>query len=233
MYSHGLITKEALETGLKTVIAHKGDEGEGRTAQAARGLLAFVAGQWEEAERLLSPLFSGDDEPDSLARWLLLICAMEKEPGARTAGAAYGAIRARYSFFPEYWYRGARAFSGAIAADYAERCITLAPAGPFAEECRGILAVSVGLDPGDGPSLKSLAEIEELLSRAVAGGNPALLSSLLPLISLPDNSYTVFAVGALRALAETPLFGDYFESLVEKSSGRLAERLRYICGGRG
>jgi hypothetical protein len=233
MYSHGLITKEAVETGLETVIAHKGDEGEGKTAQAARGLLAFAAGQWEETERLLAPLFGGDDEPDSFARWLLLICALEKEPESRTAGAAYGAIRARYSSFPEYWYRGARAFSGTIAADYAERCITLAPAGPFAEECRGILAASVGLDPGDGPSLKSLAEIDELLAQAFSAGKPGMLSGLLPLISLPDNPYTVYAVGALRALAGSPKFGDYLTALEKKSSGRLAERLRYICGGRG
>jgi hypothetical protein len=111
--------------------------------------------------------------------------------------------------------------------------MALAPAGPFAEECRSILAASQGLDPRDGPSLKSLAEIEELLAQAVTGENPDLLSGLMPLISLPDNSYTVYAVGALRALAGTPLFRDYLEALAEKSSGRLAERLRYICGGRG
>jgi hypothetical protein len=120
-----------------------------------------------------------------------------------------------------------------IAAEYAERCISLAPAGPFAKECRNILAASAGLDPRDGASLKSLAEIEGLLSRAVSGEDPALLSDLLPLISLPDNSYTVYAVGALRALADAPLFRDYLEALAEKSSGRLAERLRYICRGRG
>jgi hypothetical protein len=233
MYSHGMITKEAVETGLKTVIAHKGDEGEGRTAQAAGGILAFTGGQWEEAENMLAPLFSDDDEPDSFVRWLLLICALEKNPESRAAGSAYGAIRARYSSFPEYWYRGARAFSGAIAADYAERCISLAPAGPFAEECRSILAAYLGLGPQDGSSLKSLAEIKELLAQLLSSGNPRLISGLLPLISLPDNPYTVYAVGALRAMAASPRFGDYFETLAKTSSGRLAERLRYICGGRG
>jgi hypothetical protein len=232
MYSHGTITKAAVETGLKAVLAQKGDEGGGKTAQAARGLLAFTGGQWEEAENMLTPL-SGDDEPDSFARWLLLICALEKDSKSRAAGAAYGAIRARYSFFPEYWYRGARAFSGSTAADYAERCISLAPAGPFAEECRGMLAAYLGLDPQDGPSLRSLVEIENLLAQSFSAGNPKLISGLLPLISLPDNPYTVYAVGALRALAASPKFGDYFEALAETSSGRLAERLRYICGGRG
>jgi hypothetical protein len=233
MYSYGLITKESVETGLKNVAALKHDEEEQDAVRAARGLLAFTGGQWEEAENILGPLFGGDDEPDSFGRWLLLICALEKEPSSRSAGAVYGAIRARYSSFPEYWYRGARAFSEAGALEYAERCINLAPAGPFAEECRRILAVSSGLDPRDGASLKSLAEIEELLTRAVSAGDPGLLSVLLPLISLPDNPYTVFTAGALRTLAELPQFGDYFEALEKKSSGRLAERLRYICGGRG
>jgi hypothetical protein len=231
MYSHGLITKETVETGLKNVVILKTGEQERGAVLTAQGLLAFVGGRWEEAEQTLAPLFGGDDEPDSFARWLLLICALEKEPADRSAGAAYGAIRARYSSFPEYWYRGARVFSGRIAGDYAERCINLAPAGPFAGECRGILAVSLGLDPQDGASLKSLAEIDNLLARAVAGGSPELLSGLLPLISLPDNPYTVYAAGALRTLAELPKFRNYFEEAARKSSGRLAERLTYICGG--
>ncbi|MDR2258079.1 MAG: hypothetical protein LBE14_02900 [Treponema sp.] len=233
MYSYGLITKEALEQGLKHIITLKNDGGEPGAAQTARGLLAFLDGQWEEAENILASLFGGDDEPDSFARWLLLACALEKNPESRTDRASYGAIRARYSSFPEYWYRGARTFSGVNAAQNAERCINLAPTGPFAEECRRILAVSSGLDPRDGASLKSLGEIEALLTQAVSTGNPGLLSGLLPLIALPDNPYTVFTAGALRALAELPQFGDYFEALEKKSSGRLAERLRYIRGGRG
>jgi hypothetical protein len=232
MYGYGLIGKEAVETGLKNVIAVKTGEQEREAVLTARGLLAFMDGQWEEAENLLGPLFGGDEEPDSFARWLLLTCALEKDP-ASPAAAAYGAIRARYSSFPEYWYRGARIFSGKIAREYAERCINLDPKGPYAEECRGILAVSVGLDPRDGASMKSIAEIENLLVQAVAAGDPKLISGLLPLISLPDNPFTVFAAGALRSLAGRPRFRDYFEALEKKSSGRLAERLRYIRGGEG
>jgi hypothetical protein len=195
--------------------------------------MAFIEGRWKEAEALLGPRFEDDEEPDGFARWLLLACALEQNSGARKTGAAYGAIRARYTSFPEYWYRGARFFSGALAAEYAERCISLAPEGPFAGECREILAAAAGLEPRDGAALKSRMEIEELLSRAVSGNDPELLSGLLPLISLPDNSYTVYAIGALQALAMAPRFGDYLEALGKKSSGRLAERLRYICRGRG
>ena len=231
-YGHGRAEKADLEKSLENILALEG-EGEAAAVQAARGLIAFLNGRWEEAETALAPFFEDDEEPDSFARWLLLACALEQNPGSRKAGAAYAAIRARYMLFPEYWYRGARFFSGLFAAEYAERCIGLAPEGPFAGECRKILAASTGLDPQDGAALKSRIEIEELLSRAVSGNDPELLSGLLPLIALPDNSYTVYAVGALQALAAAPLFGDYIEALGKKSSGRLAERLRYICRGRG
>jgi hypothetical protein len=232
-YGRGLAEKADLERALENVLALKGEGGEERAVQAARGLLAFLEGRWEEAEQVFASLFDPDEEPDGFARWLLLVCALEKNPAGRAAGAAYGAIRARYSAFPEYWYRGARFFSGIIGADYAERCVSLAPEGPFADECRKMLAAFLGLEPRYGAALKSRMEIEELISRAVSGKDPQALSGLLPLIELPDNSYTVYAVGALRALAGTPLFRDYFAALAEKSSGRLAERLTYICRGRG
>jgi hypothetical protein len=230
-YGHGAAEKADLERALENVLRLEGER-EAGAVQAARGLGAFMHGRWKEAEAILGPLFEADEEPDGFARWLLLTCALEQNRGDRKAGAAYGAIRARYTGFPEYWYRGARFFSGPVATEYAERCIGLAPEGPFAGECREILAASTGLDPRNGAALKSRREIEELLSRAVSGNNPELLSGLLPLISLPDNSYTVYAVGALQALAMTPRFGEYLAALEKKSSGRLAERLRYICGGR-
>jgi hypothetical protein len=231
-YGQGMTEKAELEKALGKVLELAGER-EAPAVQAARGLIAFINERWEEAEAILAPLFTADEEPDSFARWLLLTCALEQKSGGRKERAAYAAIRARYMIFPEYWYRGARFFSGPFAAEYAERCVSLAPEGPFAGECREILAVSAGLDPRDGAALKSRREIEELLSQAVSGNNPEALSGLLPLISLPDNSYTVYAVGALQSLAAAPLFGEYLEALGKKSSGRLAERLRYICRGRG
>jgi hypothetical protein len=143
----------------------------------------------------------------------------------------YGAIRARYAKFPEYWYRGARAFQGLPAAEYAEQCINLAPSGAFAGECRIILAAAAGLQPEHSVSLRSKSEIEESVSLSLNRGNPEALAALMPLLSLPENPYTVYAVGALRALAALPKFRDYFSGLAETSSGRLAERLAYICRG--
>jgi hypothetical protein len=228
-YGSGFIGGEALEEGLGNVLAL--DDGGMATVRTAEGILAFKRGQWEEAAGILGSLFDGRKEPDGFAQWMILVCALEKSREDRQAGAAYRAIRSRYALFPEYWYRGARAFTGAIGAEYAERCIGLAPGGPFAGECRDILAVFAGLAREDGVFLKSRFEIEELISRSLSQGNPESLAPLVPLMSLPDNPYTIYALGALRALAAVPVFRDYFSGLAASSGGRLAERFAYISRG--
>ncbi|WP_461247109.1 hypothetical protein [Treponema sp. R6D11] len=160
---------------------------------------------------------------------MILVCALEKDRDNRRATAAYKSIRARYVQQPEYWYRGARAFSGAIGAEYAENCVNLSPQGPFAGECRGILAAFAGLKKEDGASLRTKTEIEEIITRSVNTGNPQILDSLFPLIGLPDNQYTLYAVGALKTLISVPKFKDFFSGQAASSKGRLAERLSYIC----
>jgi hypothetical protein len=228
-YGQGSIPQESLEQGLLNVLALQ--DGGDATVRAAEGILAFERGQWDKAEGILGSLFNVDEEPDGFARWMLLVCALEQNRDQKQAAAAYRAIRARYAQFPGYWYRGARVFSGAIAAEHAERCISLAPAGPFAGECRNILAAFTGLQGEDGSSLRTKTEIENIISRSVSQGNPEILDALIPLISLPDNPYTVYAVGALRALASVPKYRDFFSSQAAVSKGRLAERLAYICRG--
>ncbi len=223
-YGGGLIQREELEEGLDRAAALEGISG-----RTARGVLDFVHGRWAEARVVFDSLDDGV-ELDSFVRWMILCCALEIDRNDRQAASAYRAIRARYAKFPEYWFRGARFFSGVIAAEYAERCVALAPGGPFAEECRGILAVCVGLDPKDASALRCRSEIESLISDSVNRGEPGLLAPLFPLIALPDNSYTVYAAGAMRALAAVPRFADYFREEAARSSGRLAERLAYICG---
>jgi hypothetical protein len=102
-------------------------------------------------------------------------------------------------------------YAGAVAAAYKE------------------LAFAYG--GGDGSCLKSKFEIEAIISRSLNAGNPEMLAPLMPLISLPDNPYTFYAVGALRALAAVPQHRDYFSGIASGSCGRLAERLAYICRG--
>jgi len=234
-YGLGLIQKEELENGILNVLAVSSDE---TVNAAANATLTFIRGQWDEAGAGLQPLFSHLelDEPDGFGRWMLLVCTLELSAREtnnedRRAAAAYRSIRARYAQFPEYWYRGARAFSGVIAAEFAENCINLASQGPFADECRFIIAVHVGLKIEDGSSIKTRREIDAIISQAVNSASPQLLEPLLPLISLSDNPYTTYAVGALRTLAGVPRFRDYFSVQAAAARGRLAERLSYISRG--
>ncbi|MDR2631039.1 MAG: hypothetical protein LBC60_08970 [Spirochaetaceae bacterium] len=207
-----------------------GEEARTQALIAARGVLAFHNGSWTEARLSLEGL-AVEDEPDSFVQWMSLVCRLEEGEGVRQLLAAYGAIRARYDRFPEYWYRGARHFSGNIRGEYAERCINLAPQGPFAEDCRGILAETVGLSFDEGNSIKTRAEIEESIIRSVASGTPEVLTELFALLSLQDNPFTLYTAGALRALVIQEDFRNWFVREAAQASGRLAERLLYISRG--
>jgi hypothetical protein len=208
--------------------------------RAARAVLAFFNGRWKEAAEQFAVLCS-DDEPDSFARWIFLASLLEgglAEGGldARAGGADYGdrrsvlagyhAIRARYEGFPEYWYHLA-----SVSGKDAERCVDLAPQGPYARQCRQFLAGHFGLDSrGAAEALRTRHEIENLVAASLAGGNPGLLEELFPLLALEDNPFTLYALGALNALNSVPVFRDFFTAKSRESGGRLAGRLRYITG---
>ena len=230
-YGHGALAKEDIEQGLHRVLSLEGQTGKEAAVQAAYALIAFMQERWDDAEQKLTALFGEVDEIDSFARWMLLSCALEKENGDRKAGSAYRAIRARYAQFPEYWYRGAKVFSGTIASEYAEVCISVAPKGPFAGECRRILASLAGLREEDGAKIMCKSEIESIIAHAVNLGNPRLLEPLIPLFELAENPYTVYAIGALKSLSALPPFRDYFDNIAAGSKGRLADRFAYISRG--
>jgi hypothetical protein len=225
IYGKGLIQKKDIEQGLLNVLTVKNNEA---VTASVNAVLAFTKEKWEEASAGLLPYFDEAEEPDGFGRWMILVCALEKNGDDRRAAAAYKSIRARYTQFPEYWYRGARAFSGAVAAEYAENCINIAPQGPFADECRDILAAVTGLKKEDGVSIKTKIEIDFIVSQSVNTGNPSLLEPLLPLVNLPDNPYTVYAVNTLKSLNGIQGFREYFSGKASASNGRLAERLSYI-----
>jgi hypothetical protein len=227
----GGVTREAVAAGLGSVL----ELGPG-AAEAARAVLAFFEGRWKEAGTLIEQLFAEETETDAFSRWMLLVCAMEQGDLSREIRGEYSAIRARYAAFPEYWYRGARCFRipGTVvstAGAYAERCINLAGNGPYAPECRAILAETAGLGGKDGGAIKTQAEIELLVETALRNSRPELLAGLLPLVELPDNPYTIYASGALRALAADEKFRAWFSSQAANAKGRLAERLLYISRG--
>jgi hypothetical protein len=232
----GGVTREALVRGLEEVRGKNPGPG---AAEAAEAALLFFAEDWSGARAKLAALPPETaSEPDSFRFYLATACALEDGGGTLAERSAYSALRSRYASFPEYWYRGARAFARAggspqlsPAGAFAERCINIAPAGPYAAECRGILAQKAGLSGNDGGAIRTQAEIERLVKTALESGKPETLADLLPLIGLPDNPYTLYASGALRALAADEKFRLWFSGEAAKSKGRLAERLSYIARG--
>jgi len=202
--------------------------------------MAFMSGNWDLAEELLSETLTAEEEPDSFLRWMLLVCSLEKGDVLPATRQIYGAIRARYRLFPEYWYRGALAFSGngSISVSYAEQCINISPKGPFAEDCRRILAEHIGLSPNGRNTQNDFhsgvltrVEIENIIRASVSMNNPAILEELYPLMALPENPYTLYAMGAMKSLAAVPDFRSFFMESAIKSQGRLGERLSYIARG--
>ena len=255
-YGYGEAAKKEVESALNQTLSLFENSGppekiDQKAALAAiSGVKAFHAESWDEAACFLHELKDEDEAPDSFLSWMLLVCSLENDEipasSLKAARSAYGAIRARYNSFPEYWYRGARAYTKAnsenssvlagvpagqnIAGIYAEQCINLSSAGPFSSECRNIIAEGLGI-AGAGYAIKSKTEIDDTIRRSVSAENPALLESLLPLITLPDNSYTAYTVEIFKNLVSFPSFRSYFEKEAAGAQGRLAERLRYISRG--
>jgi hypothetical protein len=198
---------------------------------AASGILAYMYGSWKEAASLLSAPAERDREPDSYLRWMTTVCAMEEranEDSFKAAKLNYCIFRARFGDSPEYWYRGARAFDGTMAAHYAERCIGLNPEGDSAAECRKILARYLGVNDDN---ILTRGEIEDYIIQAAYEESPEILDNLMPVITLPDNAFAMYAIGAMQSLLPLPGFKEYFESKAESSGGRLKERLDYIVRG--
>lgn len=227
------VTRETVLQGLAGIHGLQlGKEAEAATGAAA----AFFEGRWKEAGTLVEEIFKNETEADHFSKWIVLVCSMETGEASPEFRSAYSVIRARYAAFAEFWYRGARCWdrlenNPVKTAFWAERAVNLAPAGPFAAECRELLAKASGLNAGDAPAVKTRAEVDALGSAAVQSGKPELLAEILPLMALPDNPYTMYASGVLRALASLDQFRLWFSSQGKTAKGRLAERLLYISRG--
>lgn len=242
----GSITEKEIRKrldALRAIFAGRGDKDAVAATAAAQAASLFVDGKWREARTALESLFSKDEEADSFPRWMILVCRLEEGGADRATRSAYASIRGRYGRFPEYWLRAARAeatratkdtgegsTANASAMDAAERCVVLAPRGPFAAEARSIMAVSAGLRRQDGASLLSRAEIETAIVTAANGPQPERLEVLFPLLALNDNAYTLYALGAVRGLSSDEQIRSWLTTAAGRTSGRLAERLRYAIG---
>jgi hypothetical protein len=233
IYSYGGTPKDNIMEGIKQIFtkdSEKDTPAGDLVNKTALAIMAFIDESWKDAAHLLKETTPQFDELDSFYQWMVLVCSLESGNNDHITRSAYGAIRARYNKFPEYWYRGAKTFDNELSPIYAEHCINLSVEGPFSQECRNILARFNGLE-GHGQAIRTQAEIEHYVNRSVSETNPELLSGLFPLLSLPDNKYTHYAIGAMHSLASLPAFKNYFLNQAAQQSGRLAERLTYIARG--
>jgi hypothetical protein len=229
IYGYGGTPKDEVLEGIKHIFSTDSEESSATVLvnNTALAVMAFVNESWSQAAQLLSGAVPQYDEQDSFYQWMLLVCSLESGSNDHVTRSAYGAIRGRYAKFPEYWYRGARTFTSELAPIYAEHCINLNTDGPFTQECRNIIASLNGLE-GCGEGVRTQAEIEYYIERSVSEANPEVLDYLFPLLDLPDNKYTHYALGALQSLASVSVFRNYFLNQAAQHAGRLAERLAYI-----
>ena len=243
-YGFGNLTGEQVESSLRSALiainVRAGGELEASTAEfmgamALSGCIAFHNEDWEEAERYFSIIKEWYEEPDSFLNWIIMVIALEQAKDGNVSG--YSAIRSRYTQFPEYWFRGAKAFTAMgsdpnIAVMYAEHCINIKTDGPFASPSRRILAIHSGLMPVSEiyEKLFTRGEIEDKIQRSLKENNPNHLDELLLILSLPDNPYTFFALGAMSSILPNPQFQTYFQDIVLISEGLLKDRLLYLLG---
>jgi hypothetical protein len=89
------------------------------------------------------------------------------------------------------------------------------------------LAVSLSLPSASGPSVKTRREIESIGYRIASSNDPAFLESLMSLLELPYNDYTLFALGMIKGFASDPVFKSWLAGKATSSRGRLKERLDY------
>ncbi|GAB1482970.1 hypothetical protein MASR2M78_17860 [Treponema sp.] len=228
---NALITEDIQRERLRALRAQyqsKKDSETFRLLGTVDAILAFIDGRWKEAEAALSPVLAEDEEPDSFGHWMQLVCTLQQDYEKRSARNAYAAIRSRYQSFPEYWLYLAEFQNESLAMEAAERCVSLSPAGPWASRGRRRMALLAGLKAEDGGAILSRTEIEKHLTKLLAP-NPELSDELKSLLSLDDNPYTLYALGALRSASEINELHTLLVEESEKARGTLASRLRYAA----
>uniref|UniRef100_A0A7C3E8H5 Uncharacterized protein n=1 Tax=Gracilinema caldarium TaxID=215591 RepID=A0A7C3E8H5_9SPIR len=229
-YQYGYIKSSVLEERLKAV--EKNVPNNPSVGHALTACRALISGNGSRGLDALAKINLDYYELDSFPRWIERVFLLASDRGNEKILDEFLATRSRYNNYPFYWLLIARRSRGNAQLDAAERCVSLAPEGPYAEEGRILMALGVGLARKDAPALRTRMEIEALITAAAQTGNSESLKDLLPLLALPDNPYTLYALGACRGVASDTAFGAFFERETKKASGRLAERLRYVQGGR-
>jgi hypothetical protein len=226
-YSMDLLLAEDLSSRLQALghlCALENGDSPDAAAYAFNAWDAYQSGSWAAAYQKLLALYPDTRSGDSYVRYLLLSCQLELKTAPASIYQEYSALRARYMSFPEFWLRAAHhAPTVSERQEAAELCVSLAPSGPYAAEARSLLATLAGLDAKDGSSILVKREIES----ACAMGR---WQELWPLLALPDNPWTLYALSLCRQASSEAALKELFRQEAKKASGRLAERLSYVAG---
>ena len=229
-YGRGQIDASTLKERLGELEAANSDEKDAAALAAIEAIRAFVAEDWLATLTALVKAPASDDQEDAFARWIELASTLRLEGSTPATLEGYALLQARYSLLPDYWFGFALAQDDTeLLRDSAQRCIALAPDGPLAGDARAMVALSYGLEPSDGASILTPAEIESIITRTIDDRDPAVLEELLPVLGLADNPATLYALGALRSLCAVAEVRTWLSARSGTTGGRTAERLRYIA----
>lgn len=209
--------------------------------QSISAVRAFLNEDWSTASELLSILQESVIHEDSFQTWMFLVSKLEADIAMANESIAwhpdeilitkYGSIMTRYRSLPQYWYHAMRfGLSDNLRLDAAERCINLAPQGPYALPARETMSELWSLPKDSAVALMTIQEIQILIQTASATANLEELRKLFPLLALADNPSTLYALGALQGLADSLQVRSWLQMEAEKAKGRLADRLRYVGG---
>jgi len=139
-------------------------------------------------------------------------------------------FKALPSYYVRLW-RGARRLSGLSGLDESmvvEKCIDLAPTGPYAAPSRAELCRLSGIPESYAPRILTDREIGAALADAVASRNGDALDRLVALLDTPDNRYAAACQAALREVKSDAFVGGSLQARLAGASGRLKDRLTYI-----
>lgn len=147
---------------------------------------------------------------------------------------AYLELERHFKALPSYYarlWRGARrlaALSGLDASMVVEKCIDLAPTGPYAAPSRAELCRLSGIAESYGPRILTDREIGAALADAVGSRNGDALDRLVSLLDTPDNRYAAACQAALREVKSDAFVGGRLQTRLAGANGRLKDRLTYI-----
>jgi tetratricopeptide (TPR) repeat protein len=232
--SQAVARLEALEDRLR-------DSPYGTTGEALRmaeALKLFLLQRWRAALSIFRAKSHATDS--AFYRYLVTVCQLEGTMAPNSGVLrTYASLETVFRDLPSFYYhlwRAMRSNPGyglGTARPVLERCILLAPAGPYAVPSRMEIGRLLGIGPDQGARLLLGPEIEAIAGELGAGADPAVLDPVLALVSMPDNAYSLEGMLMLQQAHRLPAARAYMATKRQSAKGRLRERLDAVLGPPG